>query len=78
MRLDSERIAGMTDKELASLDANAACLETSGTAIQRAEAVRLRPMINEETAKRRVVHIEQRVAAGAKRASNFKRKKSDA
>ncbi len=77
MKIDAERIAALTDKELDALDTNASRLEVSGTQIQRTEAERLRPIIDEETAKRRAIQSEARLAAAAKRATNLKKKKSN-
>lgn len=48
-----ERIAGYSDKELASLCANAQRLALSGTPKQRAEAQRLMPLVEAEIAARK-------------------------
>ncbi|MFT3727448.1 MAG: hypothetical protein QM759_06480 [Terricaulis sp.] len=48
-----ERIPGYSDKELATLRANAERLLTSGTAPQRAEAERLLPLVDAELATRK-------------------------
>ncbi|OQW55820.1 MAG: hypothetical protein A4S17_05800 [Proteobacteria bacterium HN_bin10] len=48
-----ERIAGYSDKELASLHDNVRRLAQAGTALQRAEAERLMPLIDAELAERK-------------------------
>jgi hypothetical protein len=48
-----ERIAGYSDKELASLRDNVQRLSQSGTVQQRAEAERLMPLVDAELAERK-------------------------
>jgi hypothetical protein len=48
-----ERIPGYSDKELATLRANAARLSASGNPRQRAEAERLLPLVDAELAGRK-------------------------
>ena len=48
-----ERIPGYSDKELASLRANAERLAVSGTVMQKAEAERLMPLVDAELAGRK-------------------------
>lgn len=48
-----ERIPGYSDKELATLRANAERLLTTGTAMQRVEAERLMPLVDAELAERK-------------------------
>ena len=48
-----ERIPGYSDKELATLRANAERLAVSGTVMQKAEAERLMPLVDAELAERK-------------------------
>ncbi len=48
-----ERIAGYTDKELATLRENVERLALTGSAMQKAEAARLMPLIDAELSERK-------------------------
>lgn len=58
-----ERIAGYSDKELASLHNNVLRLAQSGTVQQRAEAERLMPLVDAELATRKARAPARKAAA---------------
>jgi hypothetical protein len=61
-----ERIAGYSDKELASLNDNVRRLAETGTVQQRAEAERLMPLIDAELATRKANAPPRKAPPGRK------------
>jgi len=61
-----ERIAGYSDKELASLNENVRRLAQSGTVQQQAEAERLMPLIDAELAARKANAPPRKAPPGRK------------
>jgi hypothetical protein len=78
-----ERIPGYSDKELTSLRDNIARLAQAGTTQQRAEAERLKPLVDAEFAARKArapvrAPPLKKAAAGAKKTASPKKKKAAA
>lgn len=72
-----ERIAGFSDKELATLSDNMRRLAQSGTVQQKVEAERLMPLVDAELAERKARAPVRKVAA-SKTATKAKKKKATA